>query len=399
MLFRFKELRAPFWTAALALFLLPIEETLALSSGSILRIANYATIALCLIWLLRSGKSISLSKLSTEPIAWLFAFVFIACASYLWCQYKTLFFSFLITYVFYLLIIFLLRWMQPTEKETEFLLKALYCGGIFASILVCFSSGTFQYDDRSTIMLFGRTVDPNILSISVVFSLNINLFSLLNRTCKKIMTPLLISLEALMLYALVLLGSRGAVIAFLVSTLFSLFTFLRKKENRMRNLLIVLSFVTVLTIAYIILVTQPALGARFTFDNLTGQGEYGSANRLEIWKAAFIAFKKRPILGFGTGSSPYAITETYRYYGTHNSYLFLLVEYGVVGFTTAVLWFAKIFRFCLRKKNKPYICLLITLLVSMLFVEGFTTKVFWGEMLLMNVCLALPSSTSSKRTD
>lgn len=73
---------------------------------------------------------------------------------------------------------------------------------------------------------------------------------------------------------------------------------------------------------------------------------YIGGGRLEIWKETIALYKERPILGTGAGNNQY-YSVTYGMEGSrlargaavHNSYLNLLLDYGIVGFSILMLFF------------------------------------------------------------
>lgn len=102
---------------------------------------------------------------------------------------------------------------------------------------------------------------------------------------------------------------------------------------------------------------------------------FSFAQRLEFWQASWIAFKEKPILGWGTGDIFIAM-----YYGLesidspldnyhfkpHNQYLLFLNTFGVLG---AILFFLIYWRYVMLSKvwkYLPFNLFLVIMLVSML---------------------------------
>lgn len=99
------------------------------------------------------------------------------------------------------------------------------------------------------------------------------------------------------------------------------------------------------------------------------------AQRLELWRAAWLAFKKHPVFGWGTGDVFMAMEfglnqidsplENYRM-KPHNQPLILLLMIGVIGL---VAFFALVFAFVKTSKaylNLPFNIMLVVVLVAML---------------------------------
>lgn len=99
-------------------------------------------------------------------------------------------------------------------------------------------------------------------------------------------------------------------------------------------------------------------------DQNTAWGEFDKHNenlgagRIGLWKEALLLFAKRPIFGGGVGNSWY-YAQQYEVEGKlasggdiHNSYLDLMVDYGIVGFALLIGFFVV----CLWKVLKKTIC-------------------------------------------
>ena len=160
-----------------------------------------------------------------------------------------------------------------------------------------------------------------------------------------------------------------------------------RKNAVLKKLLLILFISAALLLLYFQVVLPSEYGERFSIANLTGQGSLGMANRDLIWSAAFKQIGQRPLLGYGNGASMYAIEAVYRYYGTHNSYILVLLEFGLVGFAIVLMWQFRECKKCFENADKVYRFLYLSILLYIMFVEGFSTKVFWGvQVLLMVSC-------------
>ena len=67
--------------------------------------------------------------------------------------------------------------------------------------------------------------------------------------------------------------------------------------------------------------------------------------------------------------------------------ILVLLEFGIVGFCIVFLWQLREYKMCCKNYSKVYKILFFSMLFFVLFVEGFSTKVFWGlQVLLMTAC-------------
>lgn len=372
--------RIPFITESLALAIIPFEEVLVLPIGSVLRLVNIITILCCLI----ETRSIKIRKGKNLPLIPMLIFVLYATMSFFWCYNDTFYFDRLSTYGSYAFLIFMLCCLEPTEKEKVRMLNGLVVGGIIASILIVFSGASQNIGGRDTLIILGRMIDPNILSYSCVLSLIVCLYRLVVEKKSIIKNTAIVGL---LFVAIIICGSRGALVTCFAAIAAITINIEVQEHTFIKKLLVfVFIFVTVVFVYYEFVLTSE-FGTRFTIDNLIGKGSMGMANRDKIWSAAFTQIAKRPIWGYGNGASMYAIEVVYRFYGTHNSYILVLLEFGIVGFVLAFFWLTKEYKMCCRNHTKIYKILYLSMLIFVVFIEGFSTKVFWGlQVLLMTAC-------------
>lgn len=372
--------RIPFITESVALAIIPFEEALALPIGSALRMINFLTIFCCLI----ESRNTKIPKGKSLPVLPMFFFLFYAAMSFLWCFNRTYYLDRLSTYGLYGILILLLCSLKPSEKEKVGMLNGLLVGGIVASLMIVFSGVSLDIGGRDTIVIFGRMIDPNILSYSCVLSLDVCIYRLI---VEKRHVPINAVISGLLFVAIIICGSRGALVTFFVTVAAIIMSIDVQKNKFIKKLLVFVFIFAAVLFVYFEFVLTSEFGSRFTFDNLIGQGSLGTANRDKIWSAAFTQIAKRPIFGYGNGASMYAIEAVYRFYGTHNSYIFVLLEFGIVGFGIVFLWQLREYKMCCKNHSKVYKILFLSMLVFVLFVEGFSTKVFWGlQVLLMTAC-------------
>jgi len=133
----------------------------------------------------------------------------------------------------------------------------------------------------------------------------------------------------------------------------------------------------------------------FTYNEVAYANSVNS--RSEIWKASLEVAKQHLLFGTGSGDAEKALTEAYarngfekgvtESYNTHNQYLQMLVETGIIG----LLLFTAFFGFCIRvailDKNYLYLSFLLLFMVnisteSMLKTQsGVVFFVFFNSLL------------------
>jgi O-antigen ligase len=171
--------------------------------------------------------------------------------------------------------------------------------------------------------------DPNDLGITLAIALT---FALYWSVRARGLAVWLVRLAAVMLIAAILLtGSRTALVASLVNVVFVAFawrhTTIPQKASSIALLLLLV--VGALRLA--------PLATRNRLATLPREATEGTLHdRTRIWKAGLQLFKTHPLLGVGLGAYPKAAYPALRiHYNAHNTFLSVLVETGVAGF---VLW-------------------------------------------------------------
>ncbi len=107
------------------------------------------------------------------------------------------------------------------------------------------------------------------------------------------------------------------------------------------------------------------------------------SQRLELWKASWLAFKSKPLIGWGTGdvfiAVDYGLTsldsklENYRM-KPHNQYLVLLLNLGVVGTIAVFLLYFFFVKTTGVQKFLPYNIFLVMMLVAMIGNNPFDVQ-------------------------
>lgn len=376
----YQYIRLPFYTEAFALMIIPFEELLALPIGSILRLVNLVTLFVSFSY---TRELYIGDRYFGKPIRSLLVFFGYIIISGIWCINRTFYLDRLSTYTLYIVLILFLHTLMPNKKERRLMLNGIYFGGIISSVLLLINNGTaVDIGLRETIVIFGRMIDPNILAYSCVISFVIDLYYIMFER-KKICVLII----PIILYAIFMLGSRGALLTCVATLGFMLLNTEFSSNALLKKILLIILVFIACFLIYTEFIVTSEFASRFTIDNLVGQGNLGTANRDKIWAAAAQQIFNRPFLGYGNGASMYAIEMVYKYYGTHNSYIMVLLEFGIVGFVLCGAWVVRVWRLCKQNQFKVYTFLFFSLSIFVFFVEGFSTKIFWGvQIVLMTSC-------------
>jgi len=401
-----KKVRLPVLVLAFYSAIIPFDNLLAIGrAGSITRYISLLLMFLILIESTYLGKFNGLPSVRKVVLFWT-GFILILLLSTTWALDKLRarqgLFTIVGLYVLYIMVAVL-----PIEYLDYQLVKRwTYVGGIISSIMliVAYMSGlTLFGGDRATLMLSEqRYADPNYFSASLILPAMLLLGQFLRRNT----LPRLLGLF-MILFAIFLSGSRGGVISLLAAILFLVY---KRMTNGKKKSILIIVFLFLLSIS-IINYTNPATLARMNPKNIIASGGSG---RYFIWEVGWRAFCDRPLIGFGLTNFPLAY-EMFRYdfpqsiyyfnrpyLESHNTYLEVLVEAGIVGFVLLVLSLMIHWKALKDKtyKNEDTIeiqAAFIGIAISAFFLSMLRSKAFWLLLffILININLSLGQKQST----
>lgn len=214
--------------------------------------------------------------------------------------------------------------LKDDEKQRKIMVVAIALVMLFISIRSYRSyipGASFIEDSRSTgpfwiVGLGSNHFGAFIAHFSAVL---LGLFFLDNNRWRKILFLVTILFS---LHPLFFAYSRGAYVAALVVIVF--FGLIKKRS------LLILAFV--LVIAWQTLLPPSVVERIMMTKGESGNIEHSVAIRFDLWNHAIDLFEKNPLIGIGFGGFEYAMPHGIPWKDTHNYYLKILSEQGMVGF-------------------------------------------------------------------
>ncbi len=222
--------------------------------------------------------------------------------------------------------------IQKSEFET--IKWCILFGGFIAVLCIIYNyhTGSFYYvEQRSGLKFGGRSVSPNVLGFILLLPISVCIEMLLRQKNKLIIKSLFVIIAGVFAYGVLLTGSRGAALSVgIVIIVYILF--LRQRLN----LAIILTVVGVLIYSLI---------PGYLFERFGSSIESGGSGRLDIWYAGWLAIKKYWVLGAGLNNFPEAYNQFAQYSSnfigwdldSHNLYIGVLTDLGIVGITLMVV--------------------------------------------------------------
>lgn len=173
------------------------------------------------------------------------------------------------------------------------------------------------------------------------------------------------------------LQSRAALVTYIVCAGLLFFEYNLQTRMSCKKIFISVSISIGVLIAYFALMNNDS------FSRLTDKSGYEDNIRLFVWECAMQAYRESPIIGSGLGASS-LFSEKATGFQTHNNYMDILGDSGIVGIIIFSLIFIILYR--VKKGYRTYmLTLMIACLVPLGFVNGFQTVTFWVPMMLLSL--------------
>ena len=322
----------PFSTYVVAV---PLDEILTIPSfGTLERLIGILTAVALLFYMLRTKRFV-------DPSRWLASWVLLYLwmgASLLWAMDVAKSVEMILTALQLLALYVVVSMFPITFKQLTGVLYAVIAGGAIAAgyALYLFSTGV-SIQSRLAIAAENSAGDPNHFAASLVVPLGAAVYLILwNRST--LIRFSMICLSGLMVGAILLSGSRGAIVGVAV-----LLGFILLRDPNRRFLYWLVGALAVMGA----LIAGPSLYNRFVEAAVNG-----GAGRADIWHVGLLAFTQNWLFGAGYENFPFAYDKAYIHVfqpfftnwhrAPHNLLLGTAVDLGIIGLAFMLIaWFGQ----------------------------------------------------------
>lgn len=328
---------------------------------------RYFSLALFLLVLFVHQLFIKKNKLSKTDfsilktpviLAYLGYFIVVSLSSLWAINFSEASYEFLKTATFFFLFIYIVLFVAPLEKSTEMFISTMILLGIILS-LIGFSQLKEAYDElgfgiKTAYKVIGNNAHKNIFSQVLFLTFAFSAYGIY--IFKDFRNKFAIVSAFASLLLILILMTRSVWVAILVATIVSVglyFILLRKNIpfKNLKNLIIPLAIIGV--IAVIIFSFYSGLDSkkqvRTHISESTHLKEGNAQHRIFLWKKSYELLKEKPLLGVGAGNWKIDILKLDVTKAnkkghivprrTHNDYVQVITETGIIGF----LLYASIF--------------------------------------------------------
>jgi hypothetical protein len=379
--------------------LVPFEEILGFGRmGTVNKLLGVLSFAAILLGLLRRGE---FCKPPPAVVAWMVVGAWMGLTG-LWTIDQKDFQIGYLTFVLNFLLYALVAMTIPTKGDVEFLCTCLVTGGLFAAAVALWPllhGVPLGTDGRLT--LPGSNPydppDPNQFAAALLLPFAV-LFAATLSSRKWPMTLLNVGGMLLLSVAIVLSGSRAAMLAVLVLVGYMIF---RSRHRFAAILLVCLAAISIAPFS-------ASIQNRFSIAVSSG-----GAGRADIWRVALVAFKENWLFGSGFASFPAAFDNAVMsaplihyigwHRGPHDLVLATAVETGLIGLALVVIALIVVWRDISRIPGSGFLgdlrialqATLLAICIDAAFLDMIDRKYFW--LLFMMIALVRSALIAQNR--
>ena len=262
------------------------------------------------------------------------------------------------------------------KNGISYLVKAYIYSAIAVIIKMLLQRYSFIDDpNRYSIVNWGNVMDPNFLAAMFVFpSIVVFYRGLWNDFRKKDIVEI-----AIMLLAIVMLGSRGGL--FGVGLGYIILWLFQKKRKKTVIVGIILAIIGL----SVLMILVPDTMSRF---DVRSFNDGSNSLRFNLWDTSWRIFLSSPLYGRG-GNSMLVLGPSYGArinLMSHNSFLDILADYGLIGFTLFYIGPVVLIIRSIKVKDILVLAIMVGSIGTAMFISGSDSAFWWQNYML---CIAM----------
>lgn len=359
---------------ALYFLLAPFEDILNFGPGTVLKYIALIYIIFSSIYLFRNRVKIK----KNDSMIWFIIIMMLICSSsVVWSINPLVSFKRNVAYLL-LMGFFLVTYIVNCNKREFIMIEiSIIAGGVALALYMLIFNRELLFNE------YGRAVlteggGPNGLAAFMVLPLFVTLGKVFeSKHIKKMIYSLF---TGLLFFLILMTGSRGALLGLVFACAIWLLKNFRK-DNRIQ-LLYFLGLTGAMLYFVFPLLPESIVLRLFSLDSFTRDFNQ-ILSRSTIWKDTIrYIIPNSPLLGYGSGCAPEILYNIRGYYmGTHNTYLNMLVEYGIVFLPIFMLFLKGIYKNISYQRNISKTMVFSAILVIIFFLDSFAFKSLWNVLI------------------
>lgn len=342
------------------------------SIGSLLKIVALLPLALAFLDIRRWKLRI------TPTLVAQLAFWFLTVASILYSVSADKTFSSVKALTLNLALVFCLGIMEEyNARELRLMQRCLLAGGwITIALMLLFSDMSLH--GRLTLLLGEKTQDQNYINGYFMYAFSWHCCQLLLEKKKLHLIP-----TSLILSIVLLTGSRGALVAFLLVIVVHVWFLFANSRHKLRNIALVVLLMAVLLVMFdLVLAQMPEnVAQRYSWDYIA---EKGTTGRTRIWRFLLTHYSGDSIFRmlFGHGYGTTILVNTMDGRVAHNLYLDNLITLGIPGMLLQLMIQGSVAHILFKRRNYPLLGAYMGMIGMCMSLSLVAYKPIWNIMLL-----------------
>lgn len=257
---------------------------------------------------------------------------------------------------------FALNSIEIDQRSRDKILISMYAGSLlFCGLSLLLMRPYALYTQRFVLTIMGVQMDPNNAGAIALPSFALSMYWMVQK--RGVIKRLFYASSLLMSsYVILMTGSRGSMLGMAAIVLLLVLTS-RDISLSKKALMVAVLFLGLLAVLSITPID--------TLNRLFG--DYGDGSgRSELWQSVWNAFLAHPLLGVGWGGVADIINMA-----THNTFLSMLAEQGILGFLFFAFPIAFVFIVSIKSKSTITMLLLASALFPALTIDAINKRFLW----------------------
>ena len=368
--------------------LIPIEDVLQVAGGTLLKYIAIAIIVLSMI----SNRDIISDSLYVKGNGIIYYLLFLSGISIIWSIDISVAYAGILKCVMLMGVTIAASVRMRSTEKIRMLENIFILGGIISVVYILATQDISQIMQQESISAEAYRIttssasDANGSAARLLLPFSISTWKCVDRSedAPRFKLFYLVSSFVLSIFML-LTGSRTALIAILAVLL--IYIFLGFQHSVIRNTVIIV------LIGFLVYTLMSQFMPEKLFDRLFSIQRYDldtqSNSRTKIWESAFqYVLPSMPLWGFGIGNSPVAMYSVAGYYqGTHNTYLAILMEFGIFGIPAFLYLLFSMLKKMLSHRIIVGFASMVGLMIVMMFIDVYRVKFMWAALLYFMILI------------
>lgn len=298
----------------------------------------------------------------------------------------------LMPYALNILIFLLIAGLPATKQDCELCEWSLVLSALCMCVLMATNPGSVGAEwttERVVVNIAGSQQDPNQFCGYFLFAIAFCVYGALRKG-----RVLLFAIAALCFYSVLLTGSRGGLIACMVTCLFAVVFGLRGSKHKLFYIAVAVFLAVVLVANFdaVLSLLPASVASRFTDVSL----DSGTASlRTRAWTDIIQAYAASDLLhqlfGHGYGSTT---SVTFNGLVAHNTYLEVLYSFGLFGLLLFASLVASCFFLAWRAKRYALLAAMLGFCALLFTLTDSSSKTFWVMLTLSVMWFELGRNSS-----